>query len=377
MIEYIKQEFNKARFIRGISNQKRITHKMKKTHTVFLALISLIFLLTACKKVEGYTDKENTNPTSEAHIHAEEILPAVPASCTESGLSEGVRCSECHEILTLQEVVPALGHSYVDGVCTVCGHKITQGLKYSLNQDKKSYAVSGIGSAVDTDICVPDTYNGLPVTSIGYEAFFYCNNIKSIEIPNSVKSIENGAFYYCENLKSAKLPNSLTSIGISAFAHCSTLESIELPDSVKTIGVSAFEYCDKLKSVKYPSGMTSVVDNLFFHCISLTSIEIPSSVTAVGVSSFGSCTNLKSVTLPSGVKSIGFGAFSRCGRLTSIEIPDSVTKIGDDAFYGCGSLKSIVFKGTKAKWNSISKGHGWNFVTGSYTVECDDGNIGK
>jgi len=61
-----------------------------------------------------------------------DILPAPPhigqtvegyaADCTNTGLTDGVKCSVCGEILTAQEVIPATGHSLKDGTCTVCGY---------------------------------------------------------------------------------------------------------------------------------------------------------------------------------------------------------------------------------------------------------------
>ncbi len=53
--------------------------------------------------------------------HVEEIIPASPATCTETGLSEGKKCSKCGETLVAQTVIAALGHTFADGKCTVCG----------------------------------------------------------------------------------------------------------------------------------------------------------------------------------------------------------------------------------------------------------------
>ncbi|MBR1746838.1 MAG: leucine-rich repeat protein, partial [Clostridia bacterium] len=66
-----------------------------------------------------------------------------------------------------------------------------------------------------------------------------------------------------------------------------------------------------------------------------------------------------------------------CKSLTSITIPASVTSIWGFAFYECTGLTSIMFEGTKAQWNAIGKGSGWNSWTGSYTVHCTDGDIAK
>ena len=52
--------------------------------------------------------------------HTEETIPAVEATCTADGLTEGTKCSVCGEILVAQEVVPALGHDFFNGECTRC-----------------------------------------------------------------------------------------------------------------------------------------------------------------------------------------------------------------------------------------------------------------
>ena len=64
--------------------------------------------------------------------HTEEIIPAVAPTCTETGLTEGRKCSVCGEILVAQDVVDALGHTEeilpaVAPTCTETG--LTEGRK--------------------------------------------------------------------------------------------------------------------------------------------------------------------------------------------------------------------------------------------------------
>ncbi len=58
--------------------------------------------------------------------HAPEVIPGTAATCTETGLTDGVVCSVCGEILTEQEVIPAAGHVDADddAYCDVCGEKV-------------------------------------------------------------------------------------------------------------------------------------------------------------------------------------------------------------------------------------------------------------
>ena len=196
-------------------------------------------------------------------------------------------------------------------------------------------------------------------------AFFCCESLQSITIPNSVKSIGNRAFYECKSLQSITIPNSVTSIGKEAFSCCESLQSITIPNSVKSIGNYAFRNCESLQSVTIPNSVTSIEDHAFSGCeshqsvtipnsvksigkeafsgcVSLQSITIPNSVTKIEDDAFWGCKSLQSVTIPNSVKSIGKKAFSGCKSLESITIPNSVTSIGDDAFYLCKSLQSVT-----------------------------------
>ena len=49
--------------------------------------------------------------------HNEEIIPAVAATCTETGLTVDMKCTVCGEILIAQEIVPALGHDWMEADC--------------------------------------------------------------------------------------------------------------------------------------------------------------------------------------------------------------------------------------------------------------------
>ena len=273
-------------------------------------------------------------------------------------------CTVCSDLIL--DVALIEEHNYVNEVCTACGAVMpSEGLEFTLNSDKTSYIVSGIGTCKDTDIVIPATYNGLPVTTINDYVFNYCSSLTSITIPDSVTTIGEAAFYGCSSLTSMTIPDSVTTIGDRAFARCSNLTSITVDTNnqyYKSIDGNLYTK-DGKTLVQYAIGKTD------------SSFTIPDSVASIGDSAFSNCSSLTSITTPDNVTSIGYQAFSGCSSLTSITIPDSVTSIGYQAFSGCSSLTSITFTGTIEQWNAITKINYWDSDTGSYTVYCTDGEI--
>ena len=263
-----------------------------------------------------------------------------------------------------------------------------------------SYAFSSSGII---DITIPDS-----VTSIGNDAFNDCYSLETLTVApgnpkyhstgncvietetntliigckgsvipddGSVTSIGESAFFNCNSLTSIVIPDSVTSIGRYAFFSCDSLTSIVIPDSVTSIGDSAFESCNSLTSIVIPDSVTSIGDSVFESCDSLTSVTIGDGVTSIGWYAFEGCTSLTSVTIGNGVTSIEWYAFSGCTSLTSIVIPDSVTSIGESAFAYCDSLAFVTFEGTMAEWNAVYKGSQWNDYSPFTEVKCSDGTV--
>ena len=174
------------------------------------------------------------------------------------------------------------------------------------------------------------------------KAFFECNSLKSIIIPNSVTIIEEWAFLGCYSLRSIDIPDSVTKMGVSAFRHCNSLKSVNISGGVTSIGDSAFANCESLKTINIPDSVTSIRDYAFSDCGSLKSVNIPDSVTSIGNCAFFISKSLTSINISNGVMSIGGNAFEGCVSLKSIKIPNSVTSIGDYAFGECDSLSPQV-----------------------------------
>ncbi|MBE5962601.1 MAG: hypothetical protein E7256_14695 [Lachnospiraceae bacterium] len=168
----------------------------------------------------------------------------------------------------------------------------------------------------------------------------YTGKSKTVEIPYGIEEIEEEAFIN-SNITSVTIPETVSSIGSSAFYNCDKLEEIRIPDSVTEISMYAFEQCSNLKKVTLPNQLEIIEEGVFFECTSLEEISIPDTVKEIGDSAFNLCSNLKKVTLPSQLEIIDWGAFYDCTSLKEITIPDSVKEIGECAFYNCTSLTKV------------------------------------
>lgn len=96
-------------------------------------------------------------------------------------------------------------------------------LVYEKNGD--AYRVIGYrGTALD--VVIPETYEGLPITEIGDDAFAGCATLQSVALPSSLTVIGEGAFKECRVLKNVTLPADILAIEANAFQRCNAIESV-------------------------------------------------------------------------------------------------------------------------------------------------------
>jgi hypothetical protein len=158
--------------------------------------------------------------------------------------------------------------------------------------------------------------------SIESHTFSGCSNLESIEIPNSVKLIDESAFFGCTKLSKIRIPKDINSINYHTFGNCDGLVSVELSENTTTIDRSAFWGCSKLSAIDLHR------------------------VTFIGYLAFCECASLETAYVKAPV--IGFQTFYGCERLKKIIFSENVYAVDDEAFRGC-ALETVLFLSSTAK----------------------------
>ena len=350
-------------------------------------------LIAGCKNSVIPTDGSVTSIGDRAFYNCTSLTSiTIPDSVTSIGRYAFYGCTSLTSI-TIPDSVTSIGRYAFYG-CTSLESMTIPFVGATLNGTSNTHFgyIFGASSYSDNDDYVPSRLKSVTITggsSIRFDAFYYCDSLTSVTIPDSVTSIGSSAFFGCSSLTEVhisdiaawcaiefsneyanplyyannlyldgnlvtelEIPYGVTSIGAYAFYNCDSLTSITIPDSVTSIRWYAFYNCDSLESITIPESVTSIGEYAFYNCTSLTSVTIPDSVTSIRWYAFYNCTSLESITIPDSVTSIGSFAFYNCDSLTSVTIPDSVTSIRGDAFSSCDSLTEVHISDIEA-WCAI------------------------
>jgi hypothetical protein len=292
---------------------------------------------------------------------------------------------------------------------------VVDGIKYNVtSEENRKVEVVGGYKYYRGDIVIPSNveYDDVSyrVTSVGNDAFFFCNEMTSLVIPNSVTVIGDRAFAYCWNAGDIQVPDNVVSIGEEAFLVCSGIRNITIPASVTSIGENAFALFSEndpdvntyyIATLNWNSNLdfSSIASSFLGEFNGVRDINVRQLVIGDNVTRFAfydyssdahinylktiesvtvdaqnpvfddrnSCNaiintsqnklvaGLSNTVIPDDVTAIGECAFLNCDAITSIAIPSSVTTIGYSAFEGCDNLISIEISNSAISFTDAFK----------------------
>ncbi len=127
---------------------------------------------------------------------------------------------------------------------------------YSIFND--TVTINGVANKnnLETEVCIPSTFNGKKVVAIADNAFKGMNTLEKVIIPIGVERIGKNAFAGCKNLTTVYLPETLTYMADNSFSDCNKFTQLRILPSLGR----AFDYdydsvlADKYMRLKYSEG---------------------------------------------------------------------------------------------------------------------------
>ena len=171
----------------------------------------------------------------------------------------------------------------------------------------------------DTNVTIPNTIGGKPITAIGEGAFSSRSNVESVTLPSTVQTIGSLAFEET-NVTDIHMPAATASVGGRAFPHGTHIELDEGNTSLALYDDGSLYSADGKK--------------LMYVCPEDSDYRFPDGVEEIGECAFYD-TELTKISFPEGIKIIGEKAFYY-HHLSSYDLPDSLTEIKAYAFYSTG-----------------------------------------
>lgn len=205
--------------------------------------------------------------------------------------------------------------------------------------------------------------------SIASQAYYQDTELKEYEFPSEVTQIGEFAFAR-SGLTSVEIPEGVTKIGYGAFYHCDQLQTVTIPDTVTEIEAYAFEQTPFLENVhtetypfvivgdgiligyqgsesviNIPKGVKQIAAGVFREHMGITAVNIPDSVEVIGEDAFQNCRNLKTVNGGKSLRKVEAGAFQNC-PLSNVTIPATMEEIGIAAYDLKNGTDTVTFQGS-------------------------------
>ena len=272
------------------------------------------------------------------HVHDKVIDPAIPATCTKEGKTQGSHCSVCGQVIEKQQTIPKKAHTY----------QASGTVKASMGKDgsiKKKCSVCGTTDS--TVIYAPKNI------SFSKTSYFYNGKVQSPKVivkDRKGKALREKTDYKVSYPKGRKNIASYTVKVTFKGNYTGTANAVFKISAKKGTGFTS-------GACKYKVTGTSTVAVAGLKNKKTTKVNIPKKVsyggksfqvTSIADKSFQK-SKLKEVQINDNIKTIGASAFEGSANLLKVTIGKNTASIGRNTFKGCKRLKTVVIQSAKLK----------------------------
>ena len=173
------------------------------------------------------------------------------------------------------------------------------------------------------EVCLPN------VSSIDYPMFYYCKNLKCIEIPDTVKQFCDVFLFHCPNVEEIYVPGDLR------IDYDGRYQSDNCFVGSGKLFISDFD--------GWPEKEEDTPDSFFTY----DGVLYENDVCGISLHRYPAGDERTGFTIPEGVTNIEENAFNGNPYLKKIIIPKSVRNIEEDSIVGCSNLETLIFMNDK------------------------------
>lgn len=158
-------------------------------------------------------------------------------------------------------------------------------------------------------------------------------NVRYVHIPDGVTTILENAFNF-SSLESIEMPSRMTFIDEYAFYGCQYLNRVVMPDTLDTMGRGCFSYCGELQSIDIPNGLRVIPAETFIDSYSLEVVNFGDAVEVIDTIAFVGCHLVELLFPPSlrVVRSYAFASYGEAG-MDQVIFTAPVDTLESNVFY--------------------------------------------
>ena len=233
--------------------------------------------------------------------------------------------------------------------------------KVVLNEGLQSIGDMAFFNSTVQEVVFPTTLEQLEEN-----IFYYCRNLKKADLSRTkLTKLPASTFVYA-GVEEVLLPATLREIGAQAFLKTSQLKTIEIPENVRTIGLEAFRESG-ITTVKLPNDVTTIAQRAFYYCPKLTRFEISKSIRILGQGLLGGNRKVTQLTIPANVTQINFSAFNNTGIKEVMVEGITPPQVFEKVWYGFPDDITVI----RVPAESVEKyknANGWKDFTNKITA---------
>lgn len=195
-----------------------------------------------------------------------------------------------------------------------------------------------------TEVIIPDTYEGVPVTSIKDFAVVNLEFVTKVKIGKNVKQIGEWALTNNQALAEYEVdPENEYFCDVDGVLYTKDLKTLVAYPLAKGLEDTTDKdgNTNKRSSYEILDGVETIRTKAFYKCQFLQHITVPDTVKVIGEKAFFRCSALEEFDMPENIQVIEKDAFSYCSLIKDMSISSSVNSIGEYAFFNCNSLKRM------------------------------------